>query len=86
MSVFKGGFVGDAVRGFDGERDLFPTAHILAALPENELAPPALRQIFRRALRCGGAGARKNLRIAPDQTPSRLPLNRRDAGCVGRKP
>jgi hypothetical protein len=27
---------------------------ILAALPENKLALPALKQVFRRALRCGG--------------------------------
>lgn len=79
MRRFTEELVGNAGRGFDRERDLFPTAHILAALPENELAPLALRHIFRRALRCGGAGARKNLRIAPDQTPSRSPLNRRKA-------
>jgi hypothetical protein len=28
--------------------------HILAALPENELAPKALKHVFRRPLRCGG--------------------------------
>jgi hypothetical protein len=33
--------------------------HILATLPENQLAPSALRQVFRRALRCGGMGPEK---------------------------
>ena len=27
---------------------------ILATLPENELAPEALKHVFRRSLRCGG--------------------------------
>ena len=27
---------------------------ILAVLPENELAPEALKHVFRRSLRCGG--------------------------------
>jgi len=66
-----------AGRSFTWARDLFPIAHILASLPENELAPPALRHIFRRALRCGGAGSRKNFQIAPCETPSRSFPNRR---------
>jgi len=28
--------------------------HIFASLPENQLAPLALRHVFRRALHCGG--------------------------------
>jgi hypothetical protein len=28
--------------------------HILAPLPENQLAPSALRHVFRRTLHCGG--------------------------------
>jgi len=35
-------------------QDLFSTMHIFASLPENQLAPLALRHVFRRALHCGG--------------------------------
>jgi hypothetical protein len=71
MNMFTEEHVENAGWGFTRARNLFPTAHILASLPENELAPPALRHIFRRALHCGGAGSRKNLQIAPCETPSR---------------
>jgi len=39
---------------FAGAQDLFSIMHILASLPENQLAPSALRHVFRRALHCGG--------------------------------
>jgi len=39
---------------FTGAQDLFSTMRILASLPENQLAPKALKHVFRRALRCGG--------------------------------
>jgi hypothetical protein len=48
-------------------QDLFSTRHILAALQENQLAPLALRHVFRRALRCGGRVPRKNLPIAHNE-------------------
>jgi hypothetical protein len=38
---------------FAGAQDLFSTMHILASLPENQLAPSALRHVSRQALYCG---------------------------------
>jgi D-glycero-D-manno-heptose 1,7-bisphosphate phosphatase len=51
---------------FAGARDLFPTAHVLAALPgKNSLL--ALRQFSRRALRCGGTVPEKISNRAPHE-------------------
>ncbi len=50
--------------------DLFPTLHILASLPENNSRLPALGQVFRLALRCGGRVPEKiSNELAPDTLP-----------------
>jgi len=42
------------------------------SLPENQLAPKALKHVFRRALRCGGMDPKKS-QCAPPKSPIPLP-------------
>jgi hypothetical protein len=47
--------------GFTGGSDLFSTMHILATLPENQLAPDGAQTCFPAGASLRWHGARKNL-------------------------